>query len=685
MLNKTIADKLVRIASDQLTKGLDAKRQRMDQVRVYIDSYNNQTEVSADNVFNIPFPFLSGYIDQVQSKIDNPPRVTFKVPNKQSLSEKIEAAWEMEKTSMRAAWDRKDRAEKKIALFFGRGISKVYASSIKGEYQSHYDVVDPFNFVADPTRGNLADSNYHGEVNIFKSFVSLKEGAKMGWYNAEQVALLQTAASKTENDKEEQVRDNEYDRMRSTGVDPEQTSFMGQKGAMLAQWVMRYNDEWYFLLFDPSLKVWVRAEKLEDVFDNGKTPYVSWATHYDEYSFWSKSYADDGYPITEGMRFLLNNTLENEKRRVRPQRLVDPGSVDDINDLMEYIPDGLIIGKPGRPPVVQALPTPESRTTLDIVQYLDNTLSTKTGVLEPGIDEKDAKVGIFYGQLQQEADRLGIVNKAYSESYAEKGYRFFWGLKQHLSKPKQIEMLGKGGVRLQQLDATELKDVDDVDDVIVSGGSASDELSAIEAERRATAIKELAQQYPEQMNASWVIRTRLRDADVSQDDIESAIEKGDIKDRDTLEEADTMIQAILLDEPTRLNQNANLVFIERLLDYAKTLDYVKVNAKGEEKGVDKTMKKQHDRLLDMVQAHQPIVIRNQQSQLRKMTAMQAVDQAIPQEGEPEQGAVGAGGAPGIAELRAGVARPFETPGATPEGTASASQIVTGEMTPQLPS
>ena len=677
MLPQSKADELAHIAREQLTQGLVAKMKRMEQVREYNDLYNNKTiEVDSD-IFNIPFPYFSNFIDKFQSKIDNAVSLTFKIPNKRTLSEKVKAAWEQERSSTKSGWNRKDRVEKKSALLSGRGISKIYASSLDNKYQSHYDIVDVYSFVADPTRGQLMDGNYHGETDIFKTKEDLDVGVQAGYYSKVQVDKLKSG--ETIKDGNAEVMKGKFDRLKALGVDIESTSFAGQKGNLMCEWIMRHNNEWYYLLFDPKSGVWIRAEALKDVFDNGKTPFVSWATHYDEFNFWSKSLADDVAPVTESMRFLINNALENEKRRTRPMRMVDAGSLLDVNELQDYVPDNVILRNVGRDPNIITIETPEIQGTINLVSYLDTTSQAKTGVQDSGVSETDAKVGIYYGQLQQEADRIGVINKEYSESYAPKGYNFFWGLKQHLTKAKQVEMLGKGGRKLQQLDKVELSDVDDVDDVIVSGGNKQDELDAVEQERQLKTLSELTKAYPQSLNPKWVIERSLKAVDFEQDDIEQALDVEGSVNRELMEEADQAIQDIMLGQTPELNNGADVNFMQRIKDFVTDeLNWVKLDKDGNQIGIDKKTKELADKLLAFMYAHQEVVIENNLRKIRQEQFKQATGGML--EGDPEGAQNGVDVPPPTGqEGQQSLARPFETPGGTPAGTASASQGITNTL------
>ena len=670
MLSNTFADELTSVAAQQLSEGLRAKQGRMEVVTEIMDLYNNKTLATDAGMVNIPFPFLSGHIDQMMSKIDDPPSLTFKVPNRPSLSDKVQAAWVQESSSTRSGWKRKDRAEKKMALLSGRGICKVFASSVNNDYRSHYELVDPFSFVADPTRGFLEDGNYHGETDIFKTRDALKRMASAGIYDSRQVARLLAGNEQSPQEGDQNVTRNKFDRLKALGMDVESTSFAGQRGFNMTEWAMRYDGEWFYLLFEPRSLTWVRAERMGDVFGCKKTPFVSWAANYDEYSFWTKGSGDDIYPITEALRLVLNTALENEKRRGRPMRMVESGALVDVNELQDYVPDNVILTNPGKNPNVVTIETPDTQYTVNLANYLDGLMQSKTGVTDPAISETDKKVGVFYGQLQQEADRVGLINKEYSESYAHKGYRFCWGLKEHLTKPKQVEMLGKSGVKLRLLDRVDFADVDDVDDVTVAGGSKDAELTAVESQKKSEAIASLSAAYPDKLNPDWVVREQLQAAGYDLEAIEEATDASVTFHKEAAEAADSAIQQILLNETPRLYMGADRSFADRILRFVREeLDYVKLDKNGNEAGIDRKVKEQADRLMAYVMAHVQVIAGNAQREVERMQraqgAMAPVEMPVP--GEQEQQ---------LAAAMPGEGGPM--PG-TPEGTQSMSAGITSAM------
>lgn len=671
-MDNKLAEQLVKKAMLQLSEGLEAKKERMDTVKTIIDLYNNKKlDLGEDSVMNIPFPIMSKQIDSYYSKIDEPPTLIFKLPNRKNLSDKIQQAWLQESSSTRSGWRRKDRAEKKKALLSGRGIAKIYSSSIDNKYKSHYEVVDFFNFVADPTRGDLEAGKYHGEVNLLKTKAFLKGMAQKGIYNSSQVEKI-INSSNGGTGEERQAAENQKERLKTLNINLNITTASDQYN--FVQWVMKHDEKWYYLLFDLETGYWVRADDLKNVTASGKTMYTSWAVNYDEFAFWTKGVGDDILPTAEAIRYSLNSALENDRRRNRPMRIVSANSFADVNELMDYIPDNVIVSQSGQKPEMITVETPQITTTLNLVEFLNGFIESKSGVGGQGADKPDTKVGVYYGQLAQEADIIGTINKEYSESYAHKGYRFFWGLKRDLTGTIALEMLGKGGVKLMELSSVEMKNVDDVDDIEVSGGAREEEINAVQNERQAKTISELAKAYPDRLNPDWVIKTNLKREGFTDEDIVQALDKEGSYNQELMNEADEAIQQILLGNTPKLNNGANLAFLERIRDFAvNNLDYVKLDKAGNEIGIDRKKQQQFNDLLAYMRAHQKIVIENGQSNVRQMQLAQT-QQSVTGLNMPETNQ---------RDQQLALARPGESTLAqgTPQGTASLSQNTTQTVSP----
>lgn len=685
-VSKELKDKLVGIATKQLASGLKLKRERMRTVNEIEDLYYNKIVELIDNRVNIPFPIMSGQIDTFYSKIDNPPTVNFRIVDLPNFGDKIQAAWQDDKSIMRTRWEPKDRAEKKMALISGRGICKVFASSINNRYKAHYDVVDYHSFVCEGRRGHLEDNLYCGETDIFKTMGDLDRMAKFGFYDKGQVVKLKKMVSEGKFDFNTSILQGKLNRQKAMGLNPEANGFLGQQVVNLTEWGMQYEGKRYYLLFESVTKTWLRCEELKDVFVNNKWPWVSWAVNYDEYMFWSKGVGDDILPIAEAMRIVLNEAIENTRRRNRPMRIIGGSEFDDPNELMEFIPDNVVVASKGKRGEIVTIETPEISASLNLVQFLDNFKAQHTGISPEiqGASDKDTKVGVFFGTLQQAADRIGTINKEYSDSYAEKGYRYFWGLKEHLTTSKAIELLGKDGLHMDELTQKDLKDVDDVDDIVVGGGSREEEVNEIKSQRQSTVIAEISGNpaLSQKVNPDWLLKTALKTGGFTDDDIQQALDTKGGADLQLIKEADSAIRDILLKKTPRLNRGATTVYIQHILDYdTNNIDFQKTNRAGEVIGIDKQNLLISQRLRAFAKAHIPIAVENSVRKAHEISS-QAVRAGLQQELQ-----AGASSeelnlpAPSQQELQVAAARPFETPLSTPEGVSSTSQKLSGALTP----
>jgi hypothetical protein len=235
----------------------------------------------------------------------------------------------------------------------------------------------------------------------------------------------------------------------------------------------------------------------------------------------------------------------------------------------------------------------------------------------------------------------------------------------------------KRQIKLQELSRFDFKDVDDVDDVLVSGGSSEQELSAVESKQKAEALAALSAAFPQQLNPQWVIRTSLKNAGFDDEDIAEAMDAQASLDREQIEEADQAIQDIMLGNMPDLNMGADIAFVTRIMEYVRTeLNWVLLDKNGNESGeIDKKVKDQSDRLLAYVAAHQRTVMdnmnRKQQQAQMAQTMAQGAQAALAVPGDQTQ-----------QQQNTQLAQPNEMPtpvAGTPSGTAAMSQGITGAL------
>lgn len=673
MISSQLADKLVFIAKKQRIAATKARDNRMHKVSAFEDLYFNK--ILQTDTTNFPFPFFAGHIDSLHSKIDNPPTVEFTIPNKRDVADKVGAAWLKDSSSSRAKWAKKDRLEKKLALLSGRGIANIYATSVKGEYKPHYDVIDYRFFLADSQKSDIDDMMYCGREDIIRTKHNVMEMAKMGVYHSGQVAkLISTLNNESEEYHQESVQ-GMFNRQKAMGLNPEDDTYAGQSTVNLVEWQMEYHGEKYYLLFDAKLGIWIRAEKLQDVFGHDKYSYVSWATNEIQGNFWSKSPGDDIHPTCEAMRIAVNEAIENNTRINKPEEYIDAGAFEDVSDIYNYEADKKIMIRSGMD-VNQAIQTKQySPVNMDVVAFLDNMIKDKTGVSGAGVAD-DQKVGIYYGQLEEEADRIGNINKSYSESYADKAYRYYWGLKKHLKTKKAIEMLGTGGYHWEELTSAELADAGDVDDVVTTGGSQEERMTEMRAKRRSESLAAITSAYGEHLSPQATIRMMAENGGFEQEEIDELLDVGGEYDKEQIGKADESIDMIVKGKTPRKYLKAGIQYMERIVDWAgENLHYVKLNAKGDEVGIDERMYETYEKLMAHVDAHMEIVAHNMASMQQNAQMMQ---------GQPmEQPDVGVAKMPAMSkeETQMNAARPFENPMGTPGGTQALSSEVSNTLSP----
>lgn len=682
MVDKTLADNLTRIAVQQLEAGVKLRQPRLDTIKKIEDLYNNKIVATIDNRINVPIPFMAGHIDTMHAKIDSRPTVNFEpiYEGDAKVAEKVTAAFRRDSSSMKGSWARKDRQEKKLALMSGRGISKIYSESPKGKYKTNYDVVDYHDFVCEGTQGHLEDMLYKGQMNIFRTPAELKTKAQMGFYDTNQVNILLGRTNDGNFKRNEDLYKNKINRLQSLGLDPESNGYIGQKVVNLTEWVMDYEGKSCYLVFDYTTGTWVRCDLTAKVFPsgedypNGLSPWISWATHDEAFAFWTKGFGDDVMPVAEAMRIIINQILNNTMRRNQPMRAVDPSVFPDPNELEWDRPDDLVVSNPGKDPRsgIYTFETPEISASINLAQYLDQFLGKKTGVTADaqGAADRDVKVGVYYGNVQQVADRIGAVEKNYNESYAEKGYRYWCGLREHMTESKLVKLIGHRGVQWDLLTKEEVTESGDLD-LVVSGGSQEAELNAVKQKQQSEAIAAVTgnPEFAPLVSKKWIIENSFKLAGFTDEDIQRALDvEGDGND-DLMKEAAHAIELILDGKTPRLNRGANTAFLQKLLDFdADNLDYIKLDKNGKQSGIDKKMKDKSDRLRAYADAHYEIVILNMKR--RAMMQAKISEQRGVQFNMP---------VPTPKDQRLNVLRPGEMPQGTAQGTAQMSQELTQAM------
>ena len=568
---------LVSIAKKQIDACLAFKKPRMVEIAKNEDLYNNRVKKALKGRWNIPLPIMSGFIDTLMAKTDDQVMIKFGYKDKADMKRamKVSAAWEYESSAQAGNWDKKDRACKKQAGLTGLGIYKFYSES-DPKYSSCLEIPDIYDFIFEPSGGNELEKHlFCGEKNIFKTKQQLIDGVKNGYYDPVQTRRLFSANTNAVDMKQsEDAYQEKTNRFRALGLDVESNNYVGQPIFSLNEHYIVHNGQRYYLLFDYKSGLWLRCKPLKEVFESELWPYVTWQSYEDAYNLLTKAPADDIRPVAEAMKELFNQMLENVEQRNHQQRIIDPDMFADLTEF-NWRPRGLIklksgvSGKSISDGVYEFKVDDNSSVVVNIFSFLENYLGQKTGITQSaqGTSEQDKKVGIYFGEMQQVADRIGLQNKAYTEAQTQLGLRYYWGLKEHLSEEMMVRIIGSKGAEWDKLRQEDLKWSQDPD-IYVSGGNLQSQTDALMADKKASALTDIAgnQLLVQQLNPKWLIEKRLLSGGWEEEDIKRAMDTDIFGDELSLSEAEQMVQDVMSGKEVEINRGATMAFCQALLD-----------------------------------------------------------------------------------------------------------------------
>ena len=606
-LTKSFKDTLTEIAIKQFKNGYNFKKRRMAEIRKNEEFYNLRKIVVPRGRFAVPLPVMSGFVDALISKIDEPPASKYTSEDIADLKRlgMVSLAFEKETAPIRLNYAQKDRWSKKLACFSGRGIMKTVFGS--NPYSSSFSVVDYEDFITEPSGGGDLNLHlFHGQDGIIKTKYDLKNDRS--YSNVKK--LIDSAGSEDKKKVTDSFYNQKYLRYKSLGLDITNNSYVGQTVFKLVEWIMKYQGSAYYLLFHLETGTWVRVEKLSGITTSGLSPFTSWATHEDHSIFWSKAPCDDIRPIADTAELLLNQELYNRSKANMGQRAFDAGTFKDPAQLA-WRPDGLVEGtpKPGKTLAsgIYEFQTRELRGTIDLLQFLDFYGSQKTGVT-PGmsqVPEKDQRVGIRFANMQDMADRLGLFNKSYRKAQDEIAQRYYHGVIENLPEKDLIKMIGEKGAGWDAI-----KNSGSVDfDIELVGGSAEVQANAEKEARRMESLTMIMKDETliGAINPMWRLKQVLIQGGWDENQIKGALSQGDISDNEIIGEAALAIQDILQDKkPKRIIRNASVAFLQYLSDFADDMEFDMNSTKT----VDVKAKKHYAEIMQYAERHLRVVEEN---------------------------------------------------------------------------
>lgn len=571
-VKETIAKQSV----EQFAAGLKYKEKRMTMWTEVERQYNLEREkVLQPGKYDYPLPVLSGYVDALHAKVDDEPFIEF---GQLTLADKprakrVTSAWNLYSDAEHADWPGEDRAGKKTAIMTGRAIFITFCES-DPEFSHYFELIDSYDYVAEALSGGKISNHRCGfQDNIFRSKYELETAPH---YDQTQVKKLCVATKDNAHKKNSITYRQKVSRLISIGLDPQSYSdYGGDPLFRLTQGFTQYKGTTYWIVMDMSTGIWLRCDPIKQVFKSGKHPFVSWATNYDKFNFWSKAPAEDVIPVARAIRDLVNEQMYNIKKRNSGQRAYNP-DVFDEPELLEWRPDGLVPATVG-PGVAISQGIYEFKTedntaiTVNLINFLDSFTAQKTGITAgaQGQSQKDTKVGVYYGDLQQVADRIGLKSKYYVECWRAAGQLFKWGLWEHFPAKLMVKVVGEEGIDWEEL---KKEDVNPDFAIVPKSGKAELEASELKKKIKSQALTEVMADPANKpfLNPVIAIQMKLRNGSWEEEEIRTLMDVSTIGDETSVVNASQAIEDILQGKKARIYRKAGMAFLKKLRDFLDT-------------------------------------------------------------------------------------------------------------------
>jgi hypothetical protein len=620
MTDQREAEQIAKQCRAEYEAGLLYRKDREKQWNMIEDHYFNRVKKNIKGKFNVPVPILPGFVDTWQAEMAR--HVTLNFEQQESAdykpAKKATALYVAIKNKDDYDWDMADTDGKKLAAMYGRAIFSYHAQS-KPEYKSNLFPIDPYDFIASPTGGgNLEAHLFVQRDNLFRGKEELKTGVEQGIYDKTNVEKLINATKSDKLVENDNLYHSKQNRLVALGLNGITYNYAGQDLYKFIEAGTTWKGKRYYCLFNYETGLAIRCQPLKEVFESELWWFTSWATHRDTFNFWSKSPCDDMVPLAEMIRILVNQEFDNRNKRNYGQRAYDP-EIFSNPEKLEWRPDGLVeantkLGAKKIADGVYSFETPELNGTINLVEWIDNTLKEKTGINSESQGQSDQdKVGIAYLNVQQSAKRTALTYESYTKCWQGIGRRFLWGLSEHLRTPMAVKIIGEEGEEWDEIARREIK----TDwNIRVEGGNEELEKDAVQKKQ----LKEILETFqPDELavtSPKWRVKTKLQAAGVEDDDIRSAFDLEGDYNKEILSEASQMIQDCLAGKKVKLNRGATPAFVQKIVDYATDTE------------LDDA---EYEKLMALAEAHLPIA---QENMARKAVQVMAQRGQMAQPAQP---------------------------------------------------
>ena len=603
--------------------------------------------------YNFHLPILAGFEDTLIAKIDESPLVKFggNQPGEIRLGRQYESVWKAESDKAEGNYAMADLAAKRHAARYGRAFLKVVGT--KKPFRIDVLAVDPYDMITDPAGGpDLEDHAFVIQDGIFRTKKQLLDGVKSGMYDKEAVAKVLAGPDASH---QAYVTENDLSvRYASLKADGYGYWASGTKVYRLCEHVTYDEDgEKHLVTWSPESKIILKDGTLAERYGCEYLPWVSWAPFEDSKVFWSKAPDDDIRQAAEAVRVTVMEMLTNVQKKNWGTKVFDPSRIS-AEDLAFAAPNGLVPAKSGTADMpggldaaFKIIETPDVNIALNVINFLDRFVGQKSGVTPDtqGTSTED-KVGIYFGNLEQLADRMGLQSRYYKAAWRRVAVRFLYQLKRNLVGKMPVQVIGAKGNEMTYLMA---RNVEPTIGINIMGGSAEAAVSEAKRKERGAAVDSLIMNpaVAQSINLEAAATEKLRSAGFEDDEVRLLMNKDAGSEyRDQQLRAQEAVEEILEGDKPPLYYGATTVFVQSILDAAQAF----TDGDGPE----------HERLIAYANAHIKVAAKNMANKAAQEAMVASIQPGQAEEiTEPQE-------PPGMAE-------PMEEPQMAPQEQITSNQ------------
>lgn len=565
-IRKQKRDKIIAQALDEIQFARTYRQGKVGYWQKNEDLYYGKKLKTDDARANVDLARMQEFVHTLLSKIDNP--LTFKFlhrkPSQKNRAERLNSLRAFD--SERDHWDIKDIVGKKQAIIYGRAIYSYYADS-SDSYKAHLDNVDVYDFLIDPSAGgiDIEKAFYLGRYGVIKTRKELEELKKDSRYVKTEIdKLLRGNGNAFDEGSTEET--NKTSRTYNTNVYTSQKEIQDTDKFKFWQWYTTYEGVRYSILITEEGGCAIRVQPLKEVFESELWPFWTWAAFPDLTEFWTPSYADYVREIFMAQAVSINQMLDNAEQINKPQKVIDVTAIENFAEL-KYRKDGYIKSKGPARDAVEVLKTPSIDTPIKVFEVLETIQEKSSGVTAgaKGLADGDEKATIYEGNQANVAERFGFLNKSYSFGYKRFAKLYEHGVREHLNRKTAIDVMGPEGVSIEEVSKRDIFRKDDQFGIMVEASDAETRMSLIEKKIKNSFLQLNAGNPVQNPEKAYEISAQI--AGFSDEVIRHLMDTDQFGDADIMAEAERDIEMILDGKTIEPNQNANIAYKQKLVDY----------------------------------------------------------------------------------------------------------------------